>query len=54
MQHQTVGSGQTGHLEDVVEEGSGLRSLVRSVVYWGILALGFVVPIAGAFWGIIH
>jgi hypothetical protein len=55
MQHETVGSGQARHIDDIVEDDdSGVRLVIKSVVYWGVLATGFVVPIAGAIWGIAH
>ncbi|WP_162912979.1 hypothetical protein [Rhodospirillaceae bacterium SYSU D60014] len=55
MQHQTVGSGQARHIDDIVEGAdSGIRFVIQSVIYWGVLALGFVVPIAGAIWGVVH
>ena len=55
MQHQTVGSGRTRHIDEVVEdEASGLLSLIQGVFYWGVLALGVAIPIAGAIWGVIR
>lgn len=55
MQHQAVGSGQARDIDDIAEgEDSGVRLAIKSVIYWSVLAIGFVVPIAGAIWGVTH
>jgi hypothetical protein len=41
-------------IDDAVEPESEIVSLIQGIVYWGVLAIGFLVPLAGAIWGSTH